>query len=102
MTTPAIEPEPVDAVEPIEAVEAISPAVDAGGNIEEPIDTEEDSKKRRRLLLILLWLLLLCCCLGILIGRYLLKPQPLPDMLIPTQVGVCLQPRYQSSIKNVD
>src|SRR6266508_3548837 len=102
MTTPAIEPEFADAVEPLKAVEAVEPAVDGAENIEETVDPDEESRKRRRLLLILLWLLLLCCCLGVLIGRYLLKPQPLPDLLIPTQVGICLQPRYQSSINNVD
>jgi DNA-binding beta-propeller fold protein YncE len=99
MTTPTIEPESAEAVESVEVGE---PSVVGADNTEELIDTEEESRKRRRLLLILLWLLLLCCCLGILIGRYLLKPQPLPDLLIPTQVGICLQPRYQSSISNVD
>lgn len=83
MTTPEIEPE---VAQPAEI-------------IEEP----KEDEKRRRILLVLLLLLLLClCCVCGLIGRYLLKPQALPEMLLPTQVAGCYRPAYKFSINNVN
>lgn len=83
MTTPEIEPE-------------VMPTPEI---IEEP---KEDEKRRRILLALLLFLLLCLCCVCALIARYLLNPQPLADMLLPTQVAGCYQPAYKFSITGVD
>jgi len=48
-------------------------------------------------------LLLVClCCVCYLLGQYLLNPRPLPDIILPTQTGVCYPPTYQFSITGVD
>ena len=72
-------------------------------NTAEVIEEPRDDERRRRLLLILLLALLLClCCVLALLIRYLVKPQALPDMLLPTQVAGCYQPAYKFSITGVD
>ena len=66
-------------------------------------EAEKEKGKRRRLLLLLLLLLLICCCLAYFIGRYLLKPGPLPEMLPPPVVEVInYPPTYKFSITGVD
>ncbi len=68
-----------------------------------PEEKEEQDEKKRRLLLLLLLLLLVClCCVCGLLGRYLIKKEPLPNIIIPTQVSVCTRPAYKFSINNVD
>ena len=64
-------------------------------------NVEEDDKKRRRLLLLLLLLLLFLCCCGFFILRYLMTPQPLPEML-PVVNNVNYPPHYLFSIYGVD
>ncbi len=82
MTTPDVQPEPME---------------------EEIIATEEGDEKNRRLLLVLLLLLLLLCCVGSLFLRYLLKPQPLTDMLpAPLVQNLNFPPTYKSSITGLD
>jgi sugar lactone lactonase YvrE len=64
---------------------------------------EQDTRKRRMLLLILLALALVFCCLLYFIVRYMLKPQPLPEMLpAPVSQNVYYPPTYKFSINNVD
>ena len=94
MTTPdSVEPKPVEAEA---APQAETPVL-------APEEKEEQDERKRRLLLLLLLLLLVClCCVCGIIGRYLLKPQPLPDMILPTQASVCYPPSYQFSITGVD
>jgi DNA-binding beta-propeller fold protein YncE len=95
MTTPELEPE---ILEPESSAE-----VDADlEEISATPRTEEEEDRRRRWLLLLLLLLLVClCCVGGLFLRYLLKPQPLPDMIAP-QVSGCYAPSYKFSIKGLD
>ena len=83
MTTPEVE---------IEPTENPAPA---------PLSDEEkqEERKRRGLLLLLLLLLLLVCCVGFFFIRYLLKPQPLPDMLpAPVAQAVNYPPTYKFSV----
>jgi DNA-binding beta-propeller fold protein YncE len=105
MTTPDIEPETPE----VPPAEEGSPTPEPPAGAPTPEDLEAalaaekaDERRRRWLLAILLLLLLLCCCLGYIIFRYLSKPQPLPEMLIPTQVSVCYPPTYKFSITGVD
>lgn len=65
-----------------------------------PID-EKEERKRRSLLLVLLLLLLLICAVGCLILRYLLKPEPIAD-IIPVVPALTLPPNYVMSITGVD
>jgi DNA-binding beta-propeller fold protein YncE len=60
----------------------------------------EEMKKRRRLLITLSVLLLLLVCVGVIFGRYLLKPAPLPDLL-PLAAGVDYAPHYLFSIYGI-
>ena len=62
---------------------------------------EKEERKRRWLLLLLLLLLLICCCLGYFILRYLMNPQPLPEM-VPIVNQVNYPPTYRSMITGVD
>ena len=72
----------------------------------EPVETDiqtdaddsdvSDERRRRGLLLLLLLLLLLCCCAGYFIVRYMLKPEPLPDM-VPIIGNVNYPPSYKFS-----
>lgn len=88
MTEPEIEPESVETMETPEETE--------------DVENEQDERKRRLLLLLLLLLLLCLCCICGLIARYWLNPEPLPQMLVPTQVGgLCYEPTYKFSINNV-
>lgn len=97
MTTPDPEPK---AAQPEAAPAEPAPS----GAQPEVIEQEEEKDERRRRLLLLLLLLLLVCLCGVcgLLGRYLLKPEPLPNLILPTQVSVCYQPAYKFSINNVD
>ena len=72
--------------------------------IEKLISDDEKEERKRRLLLLLLLLLLVCnCCVAFLFVRYILKPQPLPQLLLPTQAAsVCYPPAYKFSISGVD
>jgi DNA-binding beta-propeller fold protein YncE len=101
MTTPETEPKPVEA-ETTLIVPKVAEA-ETTPEVPQPEEKEEQDERRRRLLLLLLLLLLIClCCVCGLLGRYLLKPQPLPSMILPTQVSVCYPPTYQFSITGVD
>ena len=92
MTTPELEPDAAN-----------NPETPAPEDVEALVAADEtDLRRRRRLLVLLVLLLLLCCCLAYLILRYLNKPAPLPEMLVPTQVSVCYQPTYKFSIIGVD
>jgi DNA-binding beta-propeller fold protein YncE len=62
---------------------------------------KRDKKKRYLLLATLLALLLMLCCAGALFTRYILRPQPLPEML-PLPVEVNYPPHYLFSIYGVD
>ncbi|MCL4824978.1 MAG: hypothetical protein KJZ57_12250, partial [Anaerolineales bacterium] len=95
MATPEInEPTPVET----EAETPAAPPVPLT-----PEEKEEQDEKKRRLLLLLLLLLLVClCCVCGLLGRYLIKKEPLPNIIIPTQVSVCTRPAYKFSINTVD
>lgn len=64
-------------------------------------DNEKEERRRRGLLLLLLLLLLLICCVGTLFVRYLIKPEPLPDLL-PVVNQVNYPPTYAYSIYGVD
>jgi sugar lactone lactonase YvrE len=57
---------------------------------------EKEERRRRSLLLLLLLLLLLSCCVGYLIVRYMIQPQPLPEM-IPGINQVNYPPAYKFS-----
>ena len=65
------------------------------------MDAEKEERRRRGLLLLLLLLLLLICCVGFLFVRYLIKPQPLPE-LVPVINQVNYPPTYAYSIYGVD
>lgn len=67
----------------------------------EATQTEQDEKRRRSLLLLLLLLLLGICCVGIFFVQYLVKPQPLPDML-PIVADINYPPTYKFSIVGLD
>ncbi len=59
-------------------------------------EVEKDERKRRSLLLLLLFLLLCLCCVGGLFLRYLMKPQPLPEM-VPVVENINYPPTYKFS-----
>lgn len=59
-------------------------------------EVEKDERKRRSLLLLLLLLLLGLCCVGGLFLRYLMKPQPLPEM-VPVVENINYPPTYKFS-----
>lgn len=61
----------------------------------------DEERRRRLLLLILLLFLLVFCCIGFFFVRYLLAPQPLPEM-IPVSGGVNYPPHFLYSIYGVD
>jgi DNA-binding beta-propeller fold protein YncE len=61
-------------------------------------DDKQDERKRRKLLLLLILLLSLLCCVGYFFVRYLIKPQPLPEMLIPLTGTISYPPTYISSV----
>jgi sugar lactone lactonase YvrE len=84
MTTPEIEPESVDAVE--------SPEESADNAV------EKDERKRRLLLLLLLLLLLCLCCVGGFFLRYLMNPEPLPQMVPAVNQVVNYPPAYKLSM----
>jgi len=58
----------------------------------------QEERKRRKLLLLLVVLLLILCCVGYFFVNYLLKPQPIPEML-PASVSqaVVYPPTYKLS-----
>jgi DNA-binding beta-propeller fold protein YncE len=100
--TPAATPEaPEEDVETAAAVAAIVlPEVEAQAE-EIPQhpgeeEVEKDERKRRSLLLLLLFLLLCLCCVGGLFLRYLMKPQPLPEM-VPVVENINYPPTYKFS-----
>ena len=63
---------------------------------------ESEERRRRMLLLILLILMAVLCWVGYLFLRYLIKPQPLANILVPPQVAIgCYPPTYKFSIGNV-
>ena len=62
---------------------------------------EKDERKRRSLLLLLLLLLLCLCCVGYLFVRYLIKPQPVTNLL-PVQAPIYYAPTYKFSITGVE
>lgn len=64
-------------------------------------ESEEEEKQRRRLLLLLLALLLLLCLVSSLFLRYLRRPAPLPELLVP-QAEVNYPPHYLFSMYGVD
>ena len=76
------------------------PVADAPAGAEVPLHDEEkrDQRKRLSLLLLLLFLLLLCCIAGYFMIRYLITPQPLPEMLPPVVAeNVSYPPTYKFS-----
>jgi sugar lactone lactonase YvrE len=71
--------------------------------VDQPQYDEKEKRKRRSLLILLLWLLLLFCCLGYFVLRYLLKPEPIPDMLpAPVSKNLNYPPAYKFFIAGVD
>ena len=84
MTTPEIEIEPKAVPDPV------SP------------EQKQEENKRRKLLLLLGLLLLMLCCVGYFFMRYLLKPQPLPEMLAPVSGPINYPPTYKFSITGLD
>ncbi len=81
MTTPEIE------VEQKEIPAPLSP------------EEQQEERKRRRLLLLLVLLLLMLCCVGYFFVRYLLKPQPIPEMLpAPVAQAINYPPTYKFSV----
>jgi DNA-binding beta-propeller fold protein YncE len=92
MTTPDIEPRPVEngsTSEELDSEEVLAESVDE--------EAEKDERKRRLLLLLLLLLLLCLCCVCGLTVRYLMKPEPLPDMLPVISQNLCYPPAYKLS-----
>lgn len=88
MTTPEIEPENTEL--PDEVLEDI-PAVEKGEGL------------RRLLLLLQVGLLIGLVAVGTLFVRYILKPQPLPQLLPASISGDrCYLPTYKASIANID
>ena len=78
-----------------------TPEIESDAQIQDGAGQEEkEERKRRLLLLLLLLLLLICCCLGYFILRYLLNPQPLPEMVPVIEVNY--PPTYTSMILGVD
>ncbi|NOT04177.1 MAG: hypothetical protein HOP27_06220 [Anaerolineales bacterium] len=65
-------------------------------------EDKQDERKRRKLLLLLILLLSLLCCVGYFFVRYLLKPEPLPEMLVPLTGAISYPPAYVSSIIGLD
>jgi DNA-binding beta-propeller fold protein YncE len=95
------------AISDLNAEEAINPG--AVGNVGQPTTEdqeqsgeEKDQRKRRLYLLLLLFLLLICCCLSYFIIRYLLKPQPLPQMVPVVNNVINYPPTYKFTITGVD
>jgi DNA-binding beta-propeller fold protein YncE len=91
----------------VKSAQAISPApaqaedshLDAEhADVEQEIQEEE--RRRKRLLLLLLLLLFLLCCVCGLFFRYMMKPEPLPEM-VPV-VNVNYPPHYVFSIYGID
>lgn len=64
-------------------------------------DEEQEEKRRKRLLAALLLLLLMLCCSTTVFYRYLRRPAPLPELLLP-QAAVDYPPHYLYSIYGVD
>lgn len=85
MTPPDIELEPKEPIIP-----PVSP------------EEKQDEKKRRKLLLLLALLLLVLCCVGFLFVRYLIKPEPLPDLVQQVVPNVYYPPTYKFSIVGLD
>jgi len=83
-----------------------STAIPAGASAEDLTaaleDENKDERRRRWLLLLLVLLLLLCCCASYFIIRYLMKPQPLPEMVPGVGEVVNYPPTYKFSITGVD
>lgn len=67
-----------------------------------PEMTPGDEMRRRLLLFLLTGLVLATIGVGIVFARYILKPQPLPDMLIPQSLSSCSAPSYKFSINKID
>lgn len=92
MTTPEIEPESAaPAAVPQEPME-VDPSAQESGEAA----LEKDERKRRLLLLLLLLLLLCLCCVGGLFLRYLMKPEPLPQ-IVPVVQNIAYPPSYKFS-----
>lgn len=67
-----------------------------------PPSDEKEERKRRILLLVLLLLLLLICVIGCVFIRYLIKPEPITDIIPVPQTIVSYPPSYVYSITGVD
>jgi len=77
------------------------PPVPALETDDQGLTQENEERKRRTLLLILLVLLLALCCVGYFVVRYLVKPQPVTDML-PVVNQVYYPPTFKMSFPGVD
>jgi len=64
-------------------------------------DQEKEERRRRLMLLLLLLLLLLCCGASLLFLRYILKPQPISEILLPPKV-LQVPPTYVKMITGLD
>lgn len=101
-TTPTTEETPTEVETPV-VTETAQPETSQEPPAPEEIQDPEKEERRRRWLLLILLLLLLCCCgASLLFLRYVLKPAPLPQLLVPPQASACTAPTYVFSINEVD
>jgi sugar lactone lactonase YvrE len=77
------------------------PPVTTPDQLEQGVTLDKEERKRRTLLLVLLLLLLLLCCVGIFFISYLIKPQPVTNML-PVVNQIYYPPTFKSSFTGVD
>ena len=70
-----------------------------------PLNPEAETANkegRRRILLFILILLLLCCCVvGGLFAYYMVKPQPLPQLLPQAVAPLCYKPSFKTNITGI-
>ncbi|MEI6289222.1 MAG: NHL repeat-containing protein [Chloroflexota bacterium] len=78
------------------------PEIEVDEDPEIPEMTPGDEMRRRMLLFLLTGLVIATIGVGVVFARYILKPQPLPEMLIPPSLGSCSEPGYKFSINNID
>jgi len=78
------------------------PPVSASDQLEQGLTQDKNERKRRTLLLILLLLLLLLCCVGYFFVRYLMKPQPVVDMVPVVNQVVYYPPTFKMAFTGVD
>ncbi len=69
---------------------------------EQELNLEKEERKRRTILLILLVLLSLLCCVGYFIVRYMVKPQPITQIMPIINQAVSYPPTYKFAILGVD